>query len=137
MMSVWCSLSVLHTVLLLLHPQYRYLSFNKKTVFLSLLSKSYHSHSRFSDVSVVFTRSIPLNALAPSSPILFTVIQSSCIVSFFIFRFSYTPKIQRCKCCVHSKHSTYRFCSFVSNLIPCYSFIMYCFLFHFPFFIYS
>ena len=84
-LSMWCSLSAFHSLLLLLHLQSHCLSFTLLSFSFSFLSSSLH---RFSDVNVLFTFSISLIAFAPSSPMSFPVFNSSfsfsSLFSFFL-----------------------------------------------------
>ena len=96
--------------------------------YLSFLFSS--SQSRFSHVKVVLTFNISLNAFAPSAPILLPVIHSSFLSLFFSFFL--TQQLKWCQSGVHFQYFTQCFCSFISNLIPCYSFFLFILLmYHF------
>ena len=86
--SMWCSLSVFHSLILLLQLQSHCLSFFLLSLSLSLLSFLSSSLPRFIYVNVVFTFSISLIAFAPSSPIWLSVIHS--FAFFFVFFFILT-----------------------------------------------
>ena len=83
-MSMWCLISALHSLILLLHLQSNCLSFIHH--FFRFSFSVFHSSSpyRLSDVNVMFVFSISLIDLAPSSPILLTVIHSSFLSVFFL-----------------------------------------------------
>ena len=125
-MSMWCSLSMLHPVRILLHIQFHCLSF-------FLLSTLYHFLS-----SLLLTLQIQpfqrcvyfqhfTHRFCPfrSNPI-------ACHLFFLIYSFSFFHTVQnQCRQCgVHFQHFTQRFCSFISNPIPFHSLF-------FPFFSFS
>ena len=116
--SMWCSPSVLHSLLLLLHLQFHQLSTSHH--FFSL-SFTFFSQVTFSVFNVVFFFSASLSAFAPSAPIPLPVNKSPCLPFLFPFTlyFILTMQIQYSQCGILFQHITYCFCSFSSNSIIC------------------